>query len=90
MGRLIDADVLQAHFEKVKAESSRLIDVATIIGVQSVIDSQPTAYDVEKVMEQLKKEKCTRVTYKDKYGQGWNNGTQNAIFIVRKGGVVDE
>lgn len=51
--RLIDADVLQEHFEKVKKESERLVDVAQIIGVQAVIDSQPTAYDVDKVVKKL-------------------------------------
>ena len=51
--RLIDADKLQKHFEKVKAESTTLVDIAHIIGFQSVIDAQPTAYDVDKVVEQL-------------------------------------
>lgn len=51
--RLIDADTLQEHFEKVKKESERIIDIAQIIGVQAVIDSQPTAYDVDKVVERL-------------------------------------
>lgn len=51
--RLIDADALQEHFEKVKKESARLVDVAQIIGVQAVIDRYPTAYDIDKVVEQL-------------------------------------
>lgn len=51
--RLIDADVLIEHFEKLKKESTSLVDMAHIIGFQSVIDAQPTAYDVDKVVEQL-------------------------------------
>lgn len=53
MGRLIDADVLQEHFEKVKKESASLVNLAHIIGFQSVIDSQPTAYDVDKAVEEI-------------------------------------
>lgn len=51
--RLIDADKVIDHFEKVKKESRSLVDVAHIIGFQSVIDAQPTAYDVDKVVEKL-------------------------------------
>lgn len=36
----------------------------------------------ELIKEKLEEEKCTQVTYRDKYAQGWNNGTQNAISIV--------
>ena len=53
--RLIDADTLQEHFEKVKKESGSLANVAQIIGIQAVIDGQPTAYDVDKVVEHLQK-----------------------------------
>lgn len=51
--RLIDADKVIDHLEKVKKESRSLVDVAHIIGFQSVIDAQPTAYDVDKVVEHL-------------------------------------
>lgn len=51
--RLIDADKVIDHLEKVKKESRSLVDVAYIIGFQSVIDVQPTAYDPDKVVEQL-------------------------------------
>lgn len=53
MGRLIDADKLIEHLEKVKNESASLVDMAHIIGFQSIIDAQPTAYDQNKVVEQL-------------------------------------
>ena len=53
--RLIDADKLIEHFEKVKKESASLVDMAHILGFQRVIDAQPTAYDPDKVVEQLKK-----------------------------------
>ena len=42
---------------------------------------------IERIVAELEEEKCTSVTYKDKYGQGWNNGTANAIEIVKRGEV---
>lgn len=51
--RLIDADKLIDHFEKVKKESASLVDMAYIIGFQSMIDAQPTAYDPDRVATQL-------------------------------------
>lgn len=47
--RMIYADVLQEHFEKVKEESKGILNIAQIIGVQAVIDSQPTI-DVERML----------------------------------------
>lgn len=52
--RMVDADKIIEHLEKVRKESVSLVDVAHIIGFQSVIDAQPTVYDVDKVVEQLK------------------------------------
>ncbi len=60
--RLIDADALIEHYEKVKKESASLVDMAYILRFQSVIDIQPTAYEPDKVVEQLKaltEEECT-------------------------------
>lgn len=83
MGRLIDADKLIDHLEKVKNESASLVDMAHIIGFQSVIDAQPTAYDVNAVVEQLEKE------FKKYYGENWNKAPYliRAIEIVKGGGV---
>ena len=47
--RLIDADALQECCEKVKNEVTKPADIAQIIGVQAVIDGQPTI-DVEKLL----------------------------------------
>ena len=51
--RLIDADKIQEHLEKVKKESASLVDLSHIIGFQSVVDAQPTAFDVDKVEKEL-------------------------------------
>ena len=46
-----------------------------------------TRKPIDRIVAGLEKEKITMVTYKDKYGQGWNNGTQNAIELFKAGGV---
>lgn len=80
--RLIDADKVVEHLEKVKKESASLVDIAHILGFQSVIDAQPTAYDPDKVVGQLEEhfnateDKTARLAY------------HHAIKIV-KGGEVD-
>lgn len=53
MSRLIDADKLIEDLEKVKKESESLVDISHIIGFQSVIDAQPTAFDVDKVISNI-------------------------------------
>lgn len=81
MGRLIDADKLIDHLEKVKNESASLVDMAHIIGFQSVIDAQPTAYDVDAVVKQLEEEKNLHkrmIKYEQK------NGTVTEEFQARR------
>lgn len=62
-----------------------VMDFATDLlkGVQNVIDTQPTVYDPEKVIEQLEKE------FKNYYGENWNKAPYlvKAIEIVKGGGV---
>lgn len=92
--RLVDADKIQEHLEKVKKESASLVDLSHIIGFQSVVDAQPTAFDVEKVIEQLEKSHFhTESTFDD---DGYCNddseevvNLNEAIEIVRKGGLDD-
>lgn len=93
--RLIDADKLIEHFEKVKKESASLVDMAHILGFQSVIDAQPTAYDPDKVVKQLEKLKSlvpvNRVLddiVNDKPKElGMLIAYEKAIEIVKGGGV---
>lgn len=85
--RLIDADKLIDHLEKVKNESASLVDMAHIIGFQSVIDAQTTAYDADKVVEQLDKVS----DYYEFDEQGMEHVQMlrlvDAIEIVKGGGV---
>lgn len=54
MGRLIDADKLKADLEKAISKNEDM-DCLDFLRIASVIDKQPTAYDPDKVVEQLEK-----------------------------------
>lgn len=78
MGRLIDADELLKEFDP---NGERLDPIL----VRSRIVQQPTAYDVEKVVERLEKE---RICLEDNYGdQVICIGARDAINIVKRGGL---
>ena len=86
MERLIDANKVVEHLENVKKESASLGDMAHIIGFQSVIDAQPTAYDPDKVVKQLE-----AVSY-ERYGNDGMGGElvvnlDDAVEIMKGGGV---
>lgn len=83
--RLIDADKIIEHLEKVKKESASLVDVAHIIGFQNVIDTQPTAYDVDKVVEKL--EAYSNADGAERLGTMPVVELADAIKIVKGGGV---
>ena len=52
MGRLIDADKSKTDLEKTISKNEDM-DCLDFLRIASVIDAQPTAYDPEKVVEQL-------------------------------------
>lgn len=52
MGRLIDADKSKADLEKAISKNEDM-DCLDFLRIASVIDKQPTAYDPDKVVEQL-------------------------------------
>ena len=91
MGDLISREVLTKALETAKATCKRLHEYVFFDAVLAIIDNQPTAYDVDEVVEQLKK-----VSYET---HEWSDGTSsfnlrmieeaNAIEIV-KGAVKDE
>lgn len=82
MGRLIDADVLikaiQQHMVKI---NSLFEEEKTVV---EIIEEQPTAYSVEKVVAELEEEKEIVKEY-EKYHCSVR--LDKAIDIVRKGGV---
>lgn len=91
--RLMDADKLKIGLsEKTRTdnEASRFIDI---------IDGQPTAYDVDKVIERLQtelgladneKERCVRENpLQFDNAKGYAHGISVALEIVKSGGVAD-
>lgn len=59
--RLIDADLLKESIAKwlkpSKPDETEMIDVAdALVSIMMEIDEQPTAFDVDKVIDQLEKE----------------------------------
>lgn len=81
--RLIDADALKEYCMRASKSDDdfRRVSLATLA---SVIDAQPTAYDVDKVVEQLNDK--FRVVRTDEDLE-WNRAMDDAITIVEGGGV---
>ena len=90
--RLIDADVLKLELRKCQIES--LIEHSEEKNVFDVINEQPTAFDREKVVEEIKAQfGCKDCEYEDKFPHPVCNGCaeleviDDICNIVRKGGV---
>lgn len=102
--RLIDADALIEIFNhdlkcfktNGKTEAEMYISVADM---RKMIEEQPTAYDVSKVVEELKEER--EYSYADfeeyvqekspcldaEYDDYFHRGLERAVVIVKRGGV---
>lgn len=78
MSRLIDADKI--------IDSLGMSDMDFAIG--AVIDEQPTVFDVDKVISELKRDKFveSECILSDVH-QGYNAGLSRAIEIIKGGGV---
>ena len=86
MSRLIDADKLIERIEEITST-----DMMKVL-VEDWINSEPTAYDLDKVVEQLEESYfITESTFDD---DGWCNddseevlNLNEAIEIVKRGGI---
>ena len=88
MARLIDADALKKALRNCQIES--LIAHTEEKNVFDIIDEQPTAYDVEKVVEQLEEEYSDiAFQYENSYKDGFSDGLNRAIRIVKAGGKYE-
>ena len=97
MSRLIDADVF-IEYLGLNAENSREENLGEIVTLED-FDAQPTAYDVNKVVEQLEDvgQKMSESKSIQKYGKSSpaNHRYYKAVSVKRaieivKGGGVDE
>lgn len=90
MGRLMDADALLKHFEMIQEQENAIgLD---FVAITDEIKEQPTAYDPDKVAEQLKaltEEECTLHECGIRSEHCKACIAKKAIEIV-KGGGVDE
>lgn len=94
MAKLIDADVLNEALRKTEEECENAMTCPSWWSALSVIEKQPTAYDVEKVVEELESLRIDKSNYfgvlnvvAEKYDRA-NEMLNDAIDIVRKGGVA--
>ena len=95
--RLIDADVFKSQIAGMAISNNYPANKANALC--ELIDAQPTAYDPDKVVEQLKEEK--EFSYADfdeyvnevcpcldaEYDDLFHRGLERAIDIVKAGGV---
>jgi hypothetical protein len=80
MARLIDADDFKKFLQALCNAGAPYDDIIKLL------DKQPTAYDVEKVVAEL--ETVFPINpYPNEFTNGRNLGIRKAIDIVRKGGV---
>lgn len=90
--RLIDADLLKDNIIKylkpLEPEEGMIdVDVA-LVSTLMEIDKQPTAFDVDKIISELKRDKFieSECILSDVH-QGYNAGLSRAVEIVKGGGV---
>lgn len=80
---LIDADELKKDLKSVTLSNGTLLNTNTVL---LLLDKYPTAYDVDKVVEQLKTDSLVKL-----YGSGNSDNylipVKRAIEIVKAGGI---
>ena len=91
--RLIDADALIERLDERKRKEPGIRNIADILNVQAFIDSQPIAYDVDKVVEQFEEIRVKKTCNKEKCDTKEICRicvVDDAIEIVKQGGVGKE
>lgn len=87
--RLIDADYFKEQIAAVTIKNN--IEPKKGLALLELIDAQPTAYNVDEVVEQLERESErwheSGKEYQDKSELGVAAGFRHAIKIVKAGGV---
>ena len=81
MARLIDADALKKDLKSVTLSNGTLVNTNAVL---YLLEEYPTAYDTDKVVEQLNDK--FRVVRTDEDLE-WNRAMDDAITIVEGGGV---
>jgi len=85
--RLIDADELKRQIENaLKKQKARDYDLIKVSELPILIDRQPTAYDVDEVVEELENE-VTATKTRCAVNVEFDIGIYKAIEIVKAGGL---
>lgn len=89
--RLIDADLLKQNCKCTGRFNDNFVGV-DLITLARVIDNQPTAYDVEKVVEELECDRCESCSLLEVCAGSICCGKchEKIIEIVKQGGVDDD
>ena len=83
--RLIDADALKKDLKSVTLSNGTLVNTNAVL---YLLEEYPTAYDVDKVLEQLENERKFRENaYNRNFGKEKARSYEHAIEIVEGGGV---
>lgn len=88
---LIDADKIINRLDAVTKDGGENVKVFSINDIKQLLNNEPTAYDVDKVVEQLE-QKMERARDKEQentseYFEGEADGFEFAIEIVKVGGI---
>ena len=83
--RLIDADALKKDLKSVTLSNGTLVNTNAVL---YLLEEYPTAYDVDKVLEQLENErKFWENAYNRNFGKEKARSYEHVIEIVEGGGV---
>lgn len=85
--RLINADKLKEAIEEEKDDNDYMCRLC-LESIKEIINEQPTAFDVDKAISELERDKFieSECILSDVH-QGYNAGLSRAIEIVKGGGV---
>ena len=90
--RLIDADELRKQickgFNQTEPDENPMVDLCECLAdFISIIEKQPTAYDVDKVVEELSKKQNNKGFGGTLQEMFYDSGLDDAIEIVKGGGI---
>jgi len=89
--RLIDADLLLSSIDKRYNEKVNIVPdnlAEGFVQMEKLIKEQPTAFDIDKVVEHLESEfNNIPFQYKVNYEDGFSDGLLEAIKTVKAGGI---
>ena len=89
--RLIDADLLLSQIGNRYDEKKNIVPdnlAEGFVQMEKLIKEQPTAYDVDKVVEELETEGSKiEIQYENNYEKGLLDGIGEAIEILKAGGI---